>query len=452
MPKPRAPKLESASARAKLTPRKKPYYVKVSPGIHLGFRRNAGPGTWSVRCADHGAEWVKKIALADDLEPAAPPAVLSYWQALDMARKLGRRQPGAPADESRPLTVTEALDRYEKKLREDGGDPYNARRARLHLPGSILGKPVSLLGREELLRWRDGLLAKGLAPASVNRTRTTLRAALELAAVEDRRIVNRAEFKIGLPGVKGAHVARNVVLDDATVRRLVAACYGRGHEFGLLADVLAETGCRPSQVVRLTVKDLVNADPDAPVLRIPKSGKGGASDRIARKAARYSVPITPALATLLRQQTVGRDPNDALLTRANGHAWAQDPSMQYRLEVIEAVKAIGLDPGEVTIYSLRHSYIVRALLRRVPIRIVAALADTSVGQIERTNSTHITEHTDHIARQALLQPEAPSDVNIVSLKARHQSRDSQQLTAAEARKRPGGSNPPNHGGSHGRGR
>ena len=76
MPKPRNAKLESATARRKLAVRKKPYYVRLSPGIALGYRRNAGAGTWTVRVADGGAEWVKRIAVADDLEPASPPHVL----------------------------------------------------------------------------------------------------------------------------------------------------------------------------------------------------------------------------------------------------------------------------------------------------------------------------------------------------------------------------------------
>ena len=105
MPKPRNAKLESATARRKLAVRKKPYYVRLSPGIALGYRRNAGAGTWTVRVAEGGAEWIKKIALADDLEGASPPHVLSYWQALDTARALARRQPGEAIDESRPLTV-----------------------------------------------------------------------------------------------------------------------------------------------------------------------------------------------------------------------------------------------------------------------------------------------------------------------------------------------------------
>jgi hypothetical protein len=70
MPKPRVAKLETATARRKLPVRKKPFYVTVSPGIALGYRRNIGGGSWSARCTGQGADWIKRIGLADDLEPA----------------------------------------------------------------------------------------------------------------------------------------------------------------------------------------------------------------------------------------------------------------------------------------------------------------------------------------------------------------------------------------------
>jgi hypothetical protein len=187
MPKPRAAKLETATARRRLDVRKKPYWIRLSPGIHLGYRRNEGAGTWSVRVADGGAEWIKKLALADDLEPASAPAVLNYWRAVDAARALARRQPGAADDESRPVTVSEALALYEKDLLARGSSPYNAEHARIHLTNAILSKPVALLGATELRKWRDSLLAKGLAPGTVNRTKTGLRAALELAAAHSKR-------------------------------------------------------------------------------------------------------------------------------------------------------------------------------------------------------------------------------------------------------------------------
>ena len=93
MPKSRAAKLETATARRRLPARRKPYYTTISPGIALGYRRNIGGGSWSARCTGQGADWIKRIGLADDLEPADGKYVLTYWQAIDMARALARRQP-----------------------------------------------------------------------------------------------------------------------------------------------------------------------------------------------------------------------------------------------------------------------------------------------------------------------------------------------------------------------
>ena len=140
MPKPRAPKLESATARRRLPARRKPYYTAISPGIALGYRRNIGGGSWSARCTGQGADWIKRIGLADDLEPADGKHVLTYWQAIDMARALARRQPGAD-DANRPVTVGEALDRYQRDLDSRGADAQNANRVRAILRGGTSPSP-----------------------------------------------------------------------------------------------------------------------------------------------------------------------------------------------------------------------------------------------------------------------------------------------------------------------
>ena len=132
--KPRAQRLETASARRKLPISKKPLYVKIAPNIFLGYRRNENVGSWNVRVTGPGIDWIKRIGLADDFEPADGRSVMSFWQAQDAARKLARRQPGDDADESRPLTVGEAIDLYARDLEARGGDGYNSKRARLHLP------------------------------------------------------------------------------------------------------------------------------------------------------------------------------------------------------------------------------------------------------------------------------------------------------------------------------
>src|SRR5262245_64325006 len=89
-------------------------------------------------------------------------------------------------------------------------------------------------------------------------------------------------------------------------------------------------------------------------------------------------------------------------------AWGHSTKARHRDDFRDVVTAAGLDPDVVTLYALRHSSIVRMLVANVPIRIVATLHDTSVVMIERTYSKHISEHSDEVARRALVQVEPPT--------------------------------------------
>jgi integrase len=351
-------------------------------------------------------EWVKRIALSDDLEPADATTVLTYWQAIDRGRALARRQPGAADDDSRPVTVGEALDHYAADLKARGGNVYNAQRALRHLTGALISKPVALLSAAELKRWRDGLAAR-LAPASVNRTRTCLRAALELAAAHDPRIANQRAFKIGLAGLPDANRARNVVLDDATVRRLVGAAHAHDLALGLMVEVAATTGARLSQIGRLEVGDL---QADQARLLMPRSAKGRASNK---QLERRPVPIPEGLAAVLEQQSAGQPPEAPLLRRANGDPWGRG---LHRRAFRVVVAAAGLDPDAVTLYALRHSSVVRQLLAGTPARVVAANHDTSIMMLERTYSRYIADHSEALTRRALLRiEEASASGNVAPL-------------------------------------
>jgi integrase len=410
MPKPRDGRIESATARLKLPIAKKPIWLRLAPGIAVGYRRNSGAGTWSVRCYEQGVEWIKRIGLADDLEPAAPPLVLSFWQAQDEARKLARPQAN---DDGRPATVDEALTRYAADLKVRAGSPYNASMPRRHLPAALLGKPIALLSSTELRRWRDGLAGK-LKPASINRVAKCLAAAFALAARHDARIAdNRRAWRLGLEAIPDAVVARNIILPDATVLALVRAAHAEDRSLGLFVHVLAETGCRPSQAARLTVADLIDDD-ERPRLRMPRSGKGGSRNRVARREERIPVPITPSLARELRQVAAGRPDGALLLLRSDGRPWSDPQS--YGDPFAGLVAQLGLGP-EVTAYALRHSSITRQLLLGIPVRIVGGVHDTSVAEIERHYSKYITEHSDELSRRALLQPEPAPQGKVIRLGA-----------------------------------
>jgi integrase len=268
---------------------------------------------------------------------------------------------------------------------------------------------VALLDSKELRKWRDGLLDKGLQPSSVVRYCKSLRAALNLAASQDKRIQNAEAWEAGLESLPDATVARNVILGDRDVSRFVAASYAHDAKLGLFVDVLAVTGARPSQAARLLVEDLHGGA--KPRLTMPRSAKGGSKNRAARKHERISVPITPALASKLKQAAKGRPGDAPLLLQGNGLPWSG--SDDYREAVAGVVTALKLD-ARATLYALRHSSIVRALLRGLPIRLVAASHDTSVQQVETTYSKYITDHSDDISRAALLHHEPVAD-NVVAL-------------------------------------
>jgi integrase len=406
--------LESRSARLRLKIRRRPYAgPSLARGISLMYRRNKTNGTWVLKASDgHGAYWTKGFGLADDFEDSDGKSVLTFYQAQDAAKKLARGEDGSA--DTAPITIDGALKDYKRDLEARNANPYNADSPRVHLPSVLMLKPVSLLTAQELKRWRDGLLDK-LAPATVNRVCRCLGAALELARQHDARIQNRQAWEIGLANLPDAQEARNIVICDDKVREFVCAAYALDDKFGLLTDVLAITGARPSQAVRLTVDDLRD-HPVRPKLMMPKSGKGGGKNRAQRKAERYSVPITTQLAARLRAAAKGRADDAPLLLQSEGSPWHKHPGQTYHRLVDEVVTAIGLG-REVTMYALRHSSIVRMLLQNIPIRLIASLHNTSVAMIERNYSKYITEHSDEISRRALLLHESPAPLadNVVSL-------------------------------------
>jgi integrase len=375
-------KLRNRTNRLKLPIKKKPYKLLIAPGVFLCYRRNAGPGTWSVE-----AGWMKRFALADDHESANNASVLSFYQAQARALKLAR---GSEGDSDKPVTVAEALDAYSTDLEVRGGSKYNAKSVRNHLSSAMLSKPVMLLTETELANWRNGLVAEGLKLSSANRVGKSFKAALALAAKRDKRITNGAAWKNGLKPLKqkGSNnpPRDNYYLPDATIRAIVRECYLEGDDFGVLIDVLAGTGTRESQALKLRPHDLRLDDPEAPRLMLWCSAKGRDRDPEQR-----SVPITPKLAETLRARAIARGPNRLLFERI----W--NVSARFRVVLERLDLDLSISP-----YTLRHSSIIRQIRGNVPLRLIAFNHDTSVMEIERTYGRYLNNASDDLTRKALL--------------------------------------------------
>jgi integrase len=358
--------------------------VKLARGLALGYRRTKTAGTWVARITQGGADWTERLGTADDHEDAGP-GILSYHEAQARARIVARG--GEPNGDN---SVEGALKRYEADLKTRGGDVYNAKRARYHLTEKLASRTVGSLTAGELRAWRDGLKAK-MTAASLVRTIAALKAALNLAAATDERITNRDAWRIGLAAIPGSGKSRNVILEEKHVRAIVAGAYELNQEFGEFIEVLAVTGARPSQAARLEGDDVQLGI--KPRLMMPASRKG----RGTKKATHCPVPITEALAARLK----GR--KGTLLPQPGGAPWA---GKSHSAGFAKIVRDAGLDPAVVTVYALRHTSVVRMLLANVPVRVVAALHDTSVVMIERTYSKYIADHADELARATLPETSA----------------------------------------------
>jgi len=396
----RSSPLENRTSRLRLAIRRKPYWVKLAEGLSLGYRRNASAGSWSMRVADgKGGNWIKLIAPADDYDGTA--GALTYWDAQHKARELVRGT--APDDGTKLQTVAEALTAYAADLDLRGGGSGDAARVENHLPASLATKLVAQLNARELKAWRDGLLKKSLAPGSVTRYCKSFKAALNLVAAHDPRVTNREAWRVGLASLPDAGRARNVILTDDQVRKFAAAALEISPAFGLLVEIAAITGARPVQLRRLTVGDVQENR-----LLMPSSKKGRGKRRIERRP----VPIPESLAARLRPIGNGKPPEAPLLVKDDGTVWER---WEHGVPVRQAVKAARLDP-EVTIYALRHSSVVRMLIKNIPVRVVADLHDTSVAMIEQNYSKFISHHVDDLARSALIDLAVPVKGNIVSLR------------------------------------
>jgi hypothetical protein len=94
----RSAKLDSATARAKLPPSSKPYFVPVAESVHLGYRkgvrtRDRVPGRWVVRRYLGNEKYaVEAIGVADDFDPADGGEVLTFHQAATKARDRAQAQ------------------------------------------------------------------------------------------------------------------------------------------------------------------------------------------------------------------------------------------------------------------------------------------------------------------------------------------------------------------------
>jgi integrase len=419
-------KLETMTARAKLTWAPTPYFVVIDQGVELGYRKgkrtndvNRKPGAWLIRryqVEDRGYISESLDASADDFADSDGVQILTFWQAQDRVR--AKMKGAAPAKtEQPPRTVGEAVAAY--IVAREARSKANGRDARYRLSSVLTDKklaarPLGKLTETDLKKWRSELPATQ-KPATIKRTANDFHAALSAAVDQDGRNLPdtiRTEIKVGLksPPNSGGE-ARHALLTDADVRRIVDAAFEVDDDFGALVLVLAATGARFSQAAKINVSGLQT---DSQRLVVPASVKG----KTDKPRPNISVPVGSDVISRLKPIVAGRTGYERLLMRTDGRATKRETRAEWETASLihrpwrKALTAAGVPYVEP--YALRHSSIVRMLRKGLPVRIVAGLHDTSIAMIEKHYSAHILDMADELARQAIvsLTTAAPTPLRV----------------------------------------
>jgi len=392
----RSPKLDTRSARTKLTPRREPYWCSIAPGRHLGYRR-LGPqgGMWIAKLYVAGAgRWTHALGPADDvLDPGGD--VLPFAEAQERARAWfvaqERRAAGNDhpehADPAVPLTVADAARAYLAWFRLHRKSLYDTRRAiEAHILPELGRHAVARLTKERIEHWHRALaeqparlrVRRGAdqryrpAPddanafrarrATANRVLTVLKALLnQTCGVGPWREVK---------AFPGADVARVRYLQADECRRLLNAC---PPDFRHLVRAALATGCRYGELVNASVRDF-NRDAGALLVAESKTGKP------------RHVPLDDSAAEFFASLTAGRQPDAHLFQRMDGSRWKKS---HQRRPLIEACRAARIEPA-IGFHALRHTWASLRIMGGMPLMVAAAV-------LGHRDTRMVERHYGHLA-------------------------------------------------------
>jgi integrase len=392
-------KLDTRNARARLKPRKEPYWRSLSEGLATGYYKGAKGGTWIAKhySAEHGRRF-EPLGTADDVADADGEHVLSFAQAQEKARAwfgaLAREDGGE--QKIGPYSVADALDDYLKDYERRGGKGMGEARhvVERHVRPALGSLLLTRITAERIEAWqhmiataaplaRSGKDAEELnrrpfdpkdrdairkRRSTANRVLTVLKAALN-HAYRRRKVASPHAWQSVKP-YRGVESAKVRYLTDAECKRLVNAST---KDLRAMVTAALLTGARYGELAALRAGDF---DPDAGTLYVAES-KGGKPRHIV---------ITDEGRKFLETATAGKARDALLFLQKSGTAWG--PSHQTR-PMREACTAAKIRPT-AGFHILRHTYASRLAMRGVPMQVIAQ-------QLGHADTRMTEKHYAHIA-------------------------------------------------------
>jgi integrase len=407
--------IDSRTARDKLKPRAKPYYVALVGKLHLGYRRRrkgkGAQGSWLTRqylgMDGNGVGRYREeyIGLADDSLDADGDEIFNYDQACDIAMERRRdtnKQPGGP------LTVAGALERYFEYIKNEGRESRDAPgRAAKHILPTLGATLVSELDTDVLRKWFAGIAKPPLDAddetvrrrrSTANRTLTIFRAALNLAYNEGKSGVNSNKAWRLVKPFKNVDAARTDILTVAQARRLINAAEP---DFRRMIQAALSTGARYSELTRLRVKSF---NPDSGTLAILRSKSAKARD----------VFLTDEGAAFFERITAGRDGNELMLRKADNTGWRGGDQTDPMEDAVKRAKI-----PRITFHGTRHTYASLALMAKTSPMVVAKnMGHTDTKMIEKHYGHLIDSHRKEEIQKGVAIYGFAADDTVVALGSR----------------------------------
>jgi integrase len=357
----------SKTDRAKLQPKREPYWARLLAGGYVGFRKlDAGEGTWIGRWRDEdGKQHYRALGHFDEYDQAAKAT--RVW--------ITQNQQGANPSAT---TVEAACKAYEEALlmgqRRNTAKDVEGRFRRL-VYGSTFGKiPLDKLKTTDVRRWLAAQIKQAdedddedlrRAKDSANRNLASLKAALN-RALSDRLVATDSGWKTVKAFERVGARRKNAFLNMEARLALLGKC---GDDLRQLVKAMLLTGARPGELAALNASDF-----DRKFGAVTFRGKTG----------ERTVPVSTAAEAFLSELAKDRIGNAPMLAPSTGGRWTKD---SWKKPFKEAVISAEL-PDDVVLYSLRHTAISEMIMSGMDSFVVAKITGTSVQMIE-SNYGHL---------------------------------------------------------------
>ena len=165
------------------------------------------------------------------------------------------------------ITLYEALETYLVQKGANKGKTFHAaaQRACAYLVEACGAKDLADYTRTDALKYRDYLIAKGMAGSSVSRVISSIRAVMNFAFSE--YALDLKNPFVGMYHDRLAGVSKRLPIPIEDIRKVQQRCLSLDDDLRWLVALVSDTGMRLAEVVGLLKSDII-LDEDIPFIRL----------------------------------------------------------------------------------------------------------------------------------------------------------------------------------------